>query len=159
MEPLRSRRSSLPGRVEHGAGKGRHLALNTKDDSRFRLLIDAVTDYAIYMLEPNGIVSSWNLGAQRFKGYSQDEILGQHFSRFYTPEDMATELPKRALATAEREGKFEAEGWRVRKDGTRFWAHVVIDSIRDDQGRLLGFAKITRDLTERREAQRALEQA
>ena len=130
-----------------------------ESEERFRLLVESVADYAIYMLDPNGIVSSWNLGAQRFKGYSQDEILGQHFSRFYTPEDMATELPNRALATAEREGKFEAEGWRVRKDGTRFWAHVVIDSIRDDQGRLLGFAKITRDLTERREAQRALEQA
>jgi PAS domain S-box-containing protein len=130
-----------------------------ESEERFRLLVESVADYAIYMLDPNGIVSSWNLGAQRFKGYDTEEIVGQHFSRFYTPEDKATELPKRALATAERDGKFEAEGWRVRKDGTRFWAHVVIDSIRDDQGRLLGFAKITRDLTERREAQRALEQA
>src|SRR5438309_603525 len=159
VEPVRSRRSSLPGRVEHGAGKGRHLALNTKDDSRFRLLIDAVTDYAIYMLDSNGRVISWNPGAQRFKGYTEDEILGEHFSRFYTEEDLATDLPTRALRAAAEEGRFEAEGWRVRKDGTRFWAHVVIDSIRDDQGRLLGFAKITRDLTERREAQRALEQA
>jgi PAS domain S-box-containing protein len=129
-----------------------------ESEERFRLLVESVADYAIYMLDPDGIISSWNLGAQRFKGYSQDEILGQHFSRFYTEEDKATELPRRALATAEREGKFEAEGWRVRKDGTRFWAHVIIDAIRDDHGRLLGFAKITRDLTERREAQRALEQ-
>jgi PAS domain S-box-containing protein len=130
-----------------------------ESEERFRLLVESVADYAIYMLDPNGIISSWNLGAQRFKGYDAAEIVGQHFSRFYTEEDKATDLPRRALATAEREGKFEAEGWRVRKDGARFWAHVVIDSIRDDQGNLLGFAKITRDLTERREAQRALEQA
>jgi len=130
-----------------------------ESEERFRLLVESVADYAIYMLDPNGIISSWNLGAQRFKGYSQDEILGHHFSRFYTEEDKATDLPRRALVTAEREGKFEAEGWRVRKDGTRFWAHVVIDAIRDEDGRLRGFAKITRDLTERRETQRALEQA
>src|SRR3954453_2065180 len=128
-------------------------------EERFRLLVESVSDYAIYMLDPAGIVSSWNLGAQRFKGYSADEIIGQHFSRFYTPEDRAIDFPGHALGTAEREGRFEAEGWRVRKDGTRFWAHVVIDAIKDDNGKLLGFAKITRDLTERREAQRKLEQA
>jgi len=130
-----------------------------ESEERFRLLVESVADYAIYMLDPNGIISSWNLGAQRFKGYQADEIVGRHFSRFYTEEDKATELPRRALATAEREGKFEAEGWRVRRDGTRFWAHVVIDAIRDDHGKLLGFAKITRDLTERREAQKQLEKA
>ena len=130
-----------------------------ESEERFRLLVESVADYAIYMLDPNGIVSSWNLGAQRFKGYSQDEIVGQHFSRFYTDEDKATELPRRVLETAAREGKFEAEGWRVRKDGTRFWAHVVVDAIHDDNGKLIGFAKITRDLTERRETQKALEQA
>jgi PAS domain S-box-containing protein len=128
-------------------------------EERFRLLVESVSDYAIYMLDPTGIVSSWNLGAQRFKGYEPDEIIGQHFSRFYTEEDRAIDFPSYALGTAEREGRFEAEGWRVRKDGTRFWAHVVIDSIRDDDGTLLGFAKITRDLTERMEAQRALEKA
>jgi PAS domain S-box-containing protein len=128
-------------------------------EERFRLLVESVADYAIYMLDPNGIVSSWNLGAQRFKGYSADEIIGQHFSRFYTPEDRAIDFPSYALGTAEREGRFEAEGWRMRKDGTRFWAHVVIDAIKTDEGKLLGFAKITRDLTERREAQRQLEQA
>jgi PAS domain S-box-containing protein len=128
-------------------------------EERFRLLVESVSDYAIYMLDPTGIVSSWNLGAQRFKGYAADEIIGQHFSRFYTPEDRAIDFPGYALGTAEREGRFEAEGWRVRKDGTRFWAHVVIDAIRNDDGKLLGFAKITRDLTERREAQRQLEQA
>jgi PAS domain S-box-containing protein len=130
-----------------------------ESEERFRLLVESVADYAIYMLDPNGIVSSWNLGAQRFKGYQSEEIVGQHFSRFYTDEDKAEDLPKRVLETASHEGKFEAEGWRVRKDGSRFWAHVVVDAIRDDQGKLLGFAKITRDLTERRESQRALEQA
>jgi PAS domain S-box-containing protein len=124
---------------------------------RARLLIEAIHDYAIYMLDPSGIVTSWNAGAERFKGYTPDEVIGTSFSRFYTPEDQATDLPNRALATAAREGKFEAEGWRIRKDGTRFWAHVVIDPIRMPNGELVGFAKITRDLTERREAQRQLE--
>ena len=102
---------------------------------------------------PDGIVTSWNPGAQRFKGYKPAEIIGQHFSRFYTAEDRAAGLPERALATARREGRFEGEGWRVRKDGSRFWAHVVIDPIRRPDGELIGFAKITRDLTERRAAE------
>jgi len=126
---------------------------------RFQLLVDAVTDYAIYMLDPNGIIASWNSGAQRFKGYIESEILGEHFSRFYTEEDRAAGLPQRVLETAAREGKFEAEGWRVRKDGTRFWAHVVVDPIWDANGKLLGFAKITRDLTERRKAEEALRES
>ncbi|HZH12119.1 MAG TPA: PAS domain S-box protein [Microvirga sp.] len=126
---------------------------------RFQLLVDAVTDYAIYMLDPNGIIASWNSGAQRFKGYLESEILGEHFSRFYTEEDRAAGLPQRVLETAAREGKFEAEGWRVRKDGTRFWAHVVVDPIWDANGKLLGFAKITRDLTERRKAEEALRES
>src|SRR5258706_486764 len=96
-------------------------------DARYRILVDAVIDYAIYMLDPSGIVTSWNSGARRLKGYSEKEIIGQHFSRFYTEEDRGAKEPERALATAAREGKFEKEGWRVRKDGTRFWAHVVID--------------------------------
>ncbi len=125
-------------------------------DERYRLLVEAVTDYAIYMLDPRGIVASWNRGAQRFKGYREDEIIGQHFSRFYTDEDRATGLPDRALRTAEREGRFEQEGWRVRKDGTLMWAHVVIDPIVNDAGRLVGYAKTTRDLSERRTAQEAL---
>ncbi|MBO1904577.1 PAS domain S-box protein [Microvirga sp. 3-52] len=128
-------------------------------EGRFQLLVDAVTDYAIYMLDPTGVIVSWNAGAQRFKGYVESEILGEHFSRFYTEEDLATNLPQRALDTAAREGKFEAEGWRVRKDGTRFWAHVVIDPIRDRQGNLLGYAKITRDLTERKKTQQALKES
>jgi PAS domain S-box-containing protein len=127
-----------------------------ENDARYRLLVQSVTDYAIYMLDPSGIVSSWNTGAERFKGYTAEEIIGQHFSCFYTEEDRATGLPARALATAEHEGKFEREGWRVRRDGSRFWAHVVIHPIRDSDGRLCGFAKVTRDLTERRRADEAL---
>jgi PAS domain S-box-containing protein len=126
------------------------------DDGRYRLLVESVTDYAIYMLDPNGVVASWNPGAQRFKGYERAEILGQHFSRFYTEEDRGTGLPETALKTAANEGRFEHEGWRVRKDGTRFWAHVIIDPIRDPSGQLLGFAKVTRDLSERKIAEEAL---
>ncbi len=131
----------------------------TPDAGRFQLLVNAVTDYAIYMLDPGGVIASWNPGAQRFKGYAESEILGEHFSRFYTEEDRQVGLPRRALETAAREGKFEAEGWRVRKDGSHFWAHVVIDPIRDPRGKLLGFAKITRDLTERRAAEQALKES
>src|SRR5690606_35896091 len=123
------------------------------------LLIDRVRDYAIYLLDPDGIITSWNAGAQRFKGYTADEVIGQHFSRFYTEEDRAAGLPARALEIAERNGVFESEGWRVRKDGGRFWSSVVIDPIHDDDGTLVGFAKITRAITERRETQRSLAQA
>ena len=129
------------------------------DLERYRRLIDAITDYAIYMLDIDGYVSSWNPGARRFKGYAQNEILGEHFSRFYTPEDRAAGIPERALRTAATEGRFDTEGWRVRKDGSRFWAHVVIDPIRDDAGHVVGFAKITRDLTERMHARAALERS
>ena len=126
------------------------------DAGRYRMLVDAITDYAIYMLDLHGIISSWNPGARRFKGYEESEILGQHFSRFYTEADRKAGLPQRALDTAIRDGKFESEGWRVRKDGTRFWAYVVIDLIRGESGKPIGFAKITRDLTERRQAEIAL---
>jgi PAS domain S-box-containing protein len=133
---------------------------NTKtaaiEEMRFRLLIDAVVDYAIYMIDPDGIITSWNSGAKRFKGYEEAEILGEHFSRFYTADDRAAGLPQRALDTATREGRFEGEGWRVRKDGTNFWSHVVIDPIIDPNGQLLGFAKITRDLTDRKMAEETL---
>jgi PAS domain S-box-containing protein len=130
-----------------------------RSQEQFRLLVQGVTDYAIYMLDPAGLVSSWNLGAQRIKGYAPEEIIGQHFSRFYTDDDRAAGVPEHALATAAREGRWETEAWRVRKDGSRFWAHVVLDCIRDETGEIAGFAKITRDITERREAQRALEEA
>ena len=129
------------------------------EEMRFRLLIDAVVDYAIYMIDPDGIITSWNAGAKRFKGYEEAEILGQHFSRFYTEEDRQAGLPQRALDTAIREGRFEGEGWRVRKDGTHFWSHVVIDPIIDPSGKLLGFAKITRDLTDRKMAEETLKQS
>lgn len=126
---------------------------------RLRLFISSVTDYAIYMLSPEGKVVSWNAGAERFKGYRADEIIGEHFSRFYSPEDQADGLPARALRTARDTGKFEAEGWRMRKDGSRFWASVVIDPVRDPGGELVGFAKITRDITEKRAAQEALRES
>ena len=129
------------------------------DERRFQLLVDAVKDYAIFMLDPHGIVSSWNSGAQRFKGYKAAEIIGQHFSRFYTEEDRQAGVPQQALATAVAEGKYETEGWRVREDGSRFWASVVIDPIHDEDGDLFGFAKITRDITERRMAEEALRQS
>jgi PAS domain S-box-containing protein len=130
-----------------------------ESEQRFRLLVQGVTDYAIYMLSPEGTVTNWNSGAERIKGYAQDEIVGSHFSRFYTPEDRTAGVPVRALATASATGRFEAEGWRVRKDGTRFWAHVIIDAIRDELGGLVGFAKITRDLTEKKRTAEALEAA
>jgi PAS domain S-box-containing protein len=125
-------------------------------DDRFELLVNAVKDYAIYLLDRNGHVASWNAGAERFKGYAAHEIIGHHFSRFYTDEDRASGLPQRALDTAATTGTFEAEGWRVRKDGTRFWTSVVIDPVIDATGTLIGFAKVTRDITDKRAAQRAL---
>ncbi len=139
----------------------RRAALDAMRESerQFRLLVAGVIDYAIYMLDPNGLVTSWNAGAERIKGYSADEIIGQHFSRFYTERDRAAGAPARALFTATSEGRFEAEGWRVRKDGTMFWANVVLDPIHDERGGLIGFAKITRDITERRDAQNALQEA
>jgi PAS domain S-box-containing protein len=157
-------------RSENGALQGfakvtrditeRRAALEALRESerQFRLLVAGVTDYAIYMLDPNGIVASWNAGAQRIKGYTADEIIGHHFSRFYTEPDRSAGVPARALYTASQEGRFEAEGRRVRKDGSVFWANVVIYQIRDETGELIGFAKITRDITERRKAQLELEE-
>jgi PAS domain S-box-containing protein len=129
-----------------------------ESEQRFRMLVQGVTDYAIYMLSPEGLITNWNAGARRIKGYEQQEVEGTHFSRFYTEEDRADDMPARALKQAAENGRFEAEGWRVRKDGTRFWAHVVIDRIRNDLGELVGFAKITRDITERKKAAAALEE-
>jgi PAS domain S-box-containing protein len=123
----------------------------------FRLLVEGVADYALYMLDPTGVITSWNTGAQRIKGYTPEEILGQHFSRFYTETDRSNGKPIRALKIAKEQGRYEEDGWRVRKDGTFFWASVVIDPIHE-QGKLIGFAKITRDITERRDAQLKLEQ-
>jgi len=136
----------------------RETARNALQDSErnFRLLVDGVTDYALYMLDPGGFISSWNAGGQRIKGYTPAEIIGQHFSRFYTEQDQAAGRPARALSIAREKGRYDEEGWRVRKDGSFFWASVVIDPIRDETGKLIGYAKITRDITERRDAQMEL---
>lgn len=139
--------------------KNRAEAVLADSEEQFRRLVLNVVDYAIYMLSPTGHVSSWNMGAERIKGYSSEEIVGQHFSRFYPPEDQARGAPQHNLQLALEHGHFQAEGWRVRSDGSRFWASVVIDAIRDDRGELLGFAKITRDVTERLEQQQRLDQA
>ena len=128
-------------------------------ERRFRLLVEGVTDYAIYMLDPSGHVVNWNSGAERIKGYSRDFIIGHHFSMFYTADDQRTGVPQQALAQAAQTGKYEAEGWRMRSDGTRFWAGVVINAIKSADGELIGFAKITRDLTERRAADERARQA
>jgi PAS domain S-box-containing protein len=122
-----------------------------QSEERFRLLVDCVKDYAIFMLDPQGYVVSWNAGAARIKGYTREEIVGQHFSRFYLPEDAAAGKPARELAIARQLGRVEEEGWRVRKDGTTFWANVNLTAVHDESNRLRGFAKVTRDLTERRQ--------
>jgi PAS domain S-box-containing protein len=129
-----------------------------ESERQLRLLVHGVTDYAIFMLSSEGYVTNWNLGGHRIMGYTAEEIIGSHFSRFYTPEDREAGVPHRGLETAGREGRFEAEGWRVRRDGSRFFAHVVIDAIRNEEGKLIGFAKVTRDITERRNAAELLEQ-
>jgi len=148
---LRDLNETLEQRVEE-----RSAALE-RSQTQFRLLVQGVTDYAIYMLDDVGQVTSWNAGAERIKGYTPDEIIGHHFSSFYEEQDRAAGEPQRALETARREGRFAAEGWRIRKDGTRFRASVVIDAIHDDEGKPVGFAKITRDVTEREEALHELE--
>jgi len=136
-----------------------HEALRASEQ-QFQLLVQGVKDYAIFMLDPQGrITTTWNSGAERIKGYRAEEIIGEHFSRFYTEEDRNEGVPMRLLARAATEGRHDAEGWRVRKDGTRFRASVVIDAIYDDAGKLIGFAKVTRDVTERHLAQEMLEQA
>jgi PAS domain S-box-containing protein len=129
-----------------------------ESESRFKLLVENVVDYAIYMLDPEGRITNWNSGARQIKGYSANEVIGEHFSRFYTPEDREAGLPERALKTALEKGRYAADGWRIRKDGTRFWASVVVDPIYDEGGSHIGFAKITRDISEQREAQIKLEE-
>ena len=165
--------SVVVDRINDGKGKLIGFAKITRDmteqreaqqallqaERGFRLLVQGVTDYAIFMLDPKGRVANWNAGAQRIKGYTPEEIVGEHFSRFYTPEDREAGVPERALETARKVGRYEAEGWRVRKDGSRFWASVVLDAIKDDDGKLIGFAKITRDMTEKREAQLRLDES
>jgi PAS domain S-box-containing protein len=126
------------------------------DARRLHLLVESIVDYAIYLISVEGRVLTWNSGAERLKGYSAKEIVGQSFSNFYTPEDRDQGIPQKGLETAARTGRFEIEGWRVRKDGTRFWALAVIDAVRNDAGELIGFAKVTRDLTERQLTHRSL---
>jgi PAS domain S-box-containing protein len=123
-----------------------------QSEERYRLLVESVRDYAIFLLDPAGHVATWNPGAERIKGYKPEEILGRHFSAFYPPEDRAAGKPERGLRTAAAEGRFEDEGWRLRKDGSRFWANVLITAVRGSGSALVGFVKVTRDLTERRRA-------
>jgi len=144
--------------VDITARKADERALR-ESEQRYSVLIEGVTDYAIYRIDPNGIVTDWNRGAHRIKGYTSEEIVGRHFSCFYTEEDRAANLPQESLEIASRHGRYEADAWRVRKDGSRFLASVVIDALKDDRGRLIGFAKITRDVTERVRAARELEEA
>ena len=146
-------------RISDGAADQSGIDALAASERQFRMLVQGVSDYAIYMLDPEGRITNWNLGGQRIKGYQAEEVIGRHFSMFYTPEDRAAGIPAQALETAAREGRYENEAWRVRRDGARFWAGVVIDRILDAHGKLIGFAKITRDMTEKKLAQDQLAQA
>ncbi|CAB3783589.1 hybrid sensor histidine kinase/response regulator [Pararobbsia alpina] len=162
VDPIRTANGRLIGFAkitrDISERKAAEDALRESED-RFRLLVQGVTDYAIFMISPTGEITNWNSGAERIKGYSHEEVVGTHFSRFYTEGDRARNMPAQTLAIAAKEGRFEQEGWRVRKDGTLFWAHVVVDAIYDDAGKHVGFAKVTRDITERKQAAEALERA
>ncbi|MGA8977375.1 MAG: PAS domain S-box protein, partial [Pseudolabrys sp.] len=162
IDPIRNRSGEIIGfsKITRDLTERKAAEENLwRSEAQFRVLVQGVTDYAICMLDKEGRVSSWNAGAQRIKGYHPYEIIGRHFSQFYTEEDREAAMPRKALETAAREGRFEREAERVRKDGSRFWAHIIIDAIRDDEGELIGFAKITRDITERKEAQEKVEKA
>ena len=164
MHPDKSR--TLPSTAESGmepgaarehmtrAAAGAHL-----DADYYRLLVETVRDYAIFMLDATGHIVSWNPGAEYLKGYTRSEILGRHFSVFYPPADIVAGKPAYELEVATRDGRVEDEGWRVRKDGTTFWANVVITALRDHRGALIGFAKVTRDLTERRRAEQTVRES
>jgi len=157
LAPLRLKRSTNPigliGLIADMTERNRAAELLRESEERFRLMLENVRDYAIFMLDPGGHIVSWNRGAQRLKGYRADEILGQHFSRFYPAEDIERAKPAHELVIAAAEGRLEDEGWRVRKNGARFWANVVITALRDQTGTLRGFAKVTRDVTERKRAE------
>jgi len=148
----------MPKQTEGAKTATEAAAAELESELSFRLLVDSIKDYAIVMIDPAGRVVSWNKGAERIKGYSRKEIVGKDFSCFYPPEAIERGLPQRELDVAAQEGRFEDEGWRVRKDGSRFWANVVISAVRDEKGSLRGYAKITRDLTERKEAEERIQQ-
>src|SRR4051794_38796794 len=151
-DPLRPRKPDDRAITDASAAQAETALADSEE--QFRMLVSGVRDYAIYLLAPAGHVVSWNAGAERIKGYRAEEVVGRHFSLFYTPEDLANGKTKRELEVAAREGKYEEEGWRLRKDGSRFWASVVITALFDEERRLRGFAKVTRDITERRESER-----
>ena len=157
--PTAWRRRSVLTQIKVGALASNSARARAQRERQFDILVEAVTDYAIYMLDPQGNVITWNVGAERIKGYPAEEILGQNFSRFYTEEDRRAGLPEAALAAAARDGRYEAEGWRVRRDGSRFWVNAVIYPMREERGGLAGFAKVTRDITERLRQESALERA
>jgi PAS domain S-box-containing protein len=157
---LRQAAAALEAQIAQGTQNNTNAMAKLCDSERhFKLLVQSVTDYAIYMLDPEGIVASWNAGAERIKGYKPHEIVGRNYSEFFTPEDRQAAIPGNALRIAAQQGRYESQGWRLRKDGSRFWVLAVIDAVRDEQGELLGFAKITRDMTEQRDAQLRLERA
>lgn len=150
---------SWASRYHHWMSRSPSPVSEQASTDRFRLLVDAVQDYGIFMLDPQGVVVSWNTGAQRIKQYRPEEVIGRHFSLFYPPEAIAAEWPAEELRRAARDGRFEEEGWRIRKDGTRFWANVVITALKDESGLLTGFGKVTRDLTERRIHEEAIRES
>jgi PAS domain S-box-containing protein len=152
--PRQARRSAASFAQARSAGSD-----SAETEGLYRLLVESVQDYAIFALDPDGYILSWNAGAEHAKGYTAAEIVGQHFSIFYPPEKVAERFPEYELEVAGREGRFEDEGWRIRKDGTRFWANVVITALRNETGALVGFAKVTRDLTERRAAEESLRES
>ena len=159
-EALRLLNETLEQRVEERTRQLTEALTQLREsERRFRLFVGGVTDYAIYMLDTEGVITNWNSGADRIKGYQAQEIIGQHFSVFYTSEDRQDGLPQRALMIAARDGRFEADGWRVRKDRSRFWANAVIDAVHDERGVLIGFAKVTRDMTQRRAVEEQLRQS
>jgi PAS domain S-box-containing protein len=143
------RRRAVAGLQQKAEAAESEAALRLSEQ-RFRILVEGVQDYAIYSMDPNGVIASWNAGARRIKGYTAEEIIGQNFSRFYTPEDLKKGLPAKVLQTAREQGHYDGEGWRVRKDGSRFWCNVVVTPLRDNAGTIIGFSKITRDMTERK---------
>jgi PAS domain S-box-containing protein len=148
----------VDGRAWPAVLRPSHEEALRRSEERFRLLVEGVSEYAIFMLDPNGVVITWNVGAERIKGYAAEEIIGQHFSVFYPPEAREAGWPAHELQVAEKRGSFLDEGWRLRKDGTTLWATVTIPALRDDSGHLLGFAKLTRDMTERKRVE-AVEEA